>query len=106
MGRLRCAPAVAKICLCLRSLVLFGLLRLKLKSQPSTSLAEPSLRTGAKRRWVAAATKRALAKTDDCQLHTEHCQLRLRRNRSPLGVINRDMLYKDLQSRWVVSWSF
>jgi len=21
-------------------------------------------------------------------------------NRSPLGVINRDMLYKDLQSRW------
>lgn len=26
--------------------------------------------------------------------------------RSPLGVISRDMLYKDLQSRWVVSWSF
>ena len=63
------------------------------------SLTRPT-DTAAQRRWVAAATKRALAKTDDCQLHTEHCQLRLRRNRSPLGVINRDMLYKDLQSRW------
>ena len=35
----------------------------------------------------------------DCQLHTEHCELRLRRKRYRLGVISRDMLYKDLQSR-------